>query len=286
MRVIIAGCGYLGLEIARNLHASKWEVIGLTHSEQSASALTDEPFLVVPCDISNRAAVENFAAEMGGEPAAVIHCASSGKGDATKYREVYLGGATNLCEGLRPLRFIFCSSTSVYAQLDGDWVTENSPAAPGRDTGKVLRETEEYTLAAGGIVARLAGIYGPGRSVLLRKFFSGEAVIEGDGRRWVNQIHRDDGASALAMLAEYGSPGIYNVADDRPSPQFEIYDWLATRFKMERPPFGPVDVNRKRGVTNKCVSNTKLRGLGWKPRYPSFYDAVESDPSMVQKAKG
>ena len=61
-----------------------------------------------------------------------------------------------------------------------------------------------------------------------------EAVIEGDGRRWVNQIHRDDGARALALLVENGHPGIYNVADDRPSPQFEIYDWLAAKFSMAR----------------------------------------------------
>lgn len=285
MRVIVAGCGYLGLEVARLLHAAKWEVIGLTHSEISARALGKEPFLVVPCDITRRGAVENFALEMGTEPAAILHCASSGKGDAAKYREVFLGGAKNLREVLRPLRFIFCSSTSVYAQTDGDWVNETAPASPGRESGQILRETEDFALGGDGIVARLAGIYGPGRSVLLRKFFSGEAVIEGDGRRWVNQIHRDDGARALALLVENGNAGIYNVCDDRPSPQFEIYDWLAAKFSMPRPPFGPVDVNRKRGVTNKCVSNAKLRALGWKPRYASFYDAVEADEAMVEKAR-
>ena len=31
MRVIVAGCGYLGLTVARQLHAAKWDVIGLTH---------------------------------------------------------------------------------------------------------------------------------------------------------------------------------------------------------------------------------------------------------------
>lgn len=285
MRVIIAGCGYLGLAVARQMDAAKWDVIGLTHSEESASKLVDEPFLVVPCDISKRTAVESFASEIGTEPAAILHCASSGKGDVSVYRDVYLNGVTNLIEVLRPLRAIFCSSTSVYAQTDGDWVTENSVASPKRDTGKVLREAEDFVVGRSGVVARLAGIYGPGRSVMLRRFFHDEAVIEGDGRRWVNQIHRDDASSALAMLIENGSPGIYNVSDDRPSPQFEIYDWLAERFKKPRPPFGPVDENRKRGVTNKCVSNAKLRSLGWKPRYPSFYDAVSADLAMVDKAR-
>ena len=285
MRVIVAGCGYLGLATARLLHAAKWEVIGLTQSEESACALMREPFLVVPCDISQRTAVESFAVKIGTEPAAILHCASSGKGDSSVYREVYLNGATNLAELLRPRRFVFCSSTSVYAQTDGDWVTESSPALPERKTGIVLRDAEEVVLAHSGIVARLSGIYGPGRSVLLRKFFADEATIDGDGRRWINQIHREDAANALAMLVESGSPGIYNVSDDRPSPQFELYDWLAQHFDKPRPPFGPVDENRKCGVTNKCVSNAKLRALGWRTRYPSFYDAVAEDLSMVSKAR-
>ena len=285
MRVIIAGCGYLGVALARILHAAQWEVIGLTHSEESAAALAGEPFLVVPCDISQRESVGSFAEDMGCEPAAIVHCASSGRGGAVKYGEVYLDGTVNLIEHLKPKRFVFCGSTSVYAQTDGDWVTESSPAEPTRNTSLILRETEEFVLKHSGIVARLAGIYGPGRSVLLQKFFSGEALIEGDGRRWVNQIHRDDAASALTLLVENAGLGIYNVSDGRPSPQFEIYDWLAKKFKLPRPPFGPVDEGRKRGVTNKCVSNAKLRGLGWRPKYDSFLDAVEDDVAMVKQAR-
>ncbi len=50
------------------------------------------------------------------------------------------------------------------------------------------------------MVARLAGIYGPGRSALLRKFLSGEARIENGGERYLNQVHRDDIAAALLHL--------------------------------------------------------------------------------------
>ncbi len=285
MKVVIAGCGYIGLATARLLHAAACDVIGLTHSPESAASLADEPFRVVPCDISQRDSVREFAASSGVGPDAVLHCASSGKGGASKYREVYFDGAANLMDELRPGRFVFCSSTSVYGQTDGAWVTEESPATPGRETGCILRETEDLVLQRSGTVARLAGIYGPGRSVLLRKFFSGEAVIEGDGRRSVNQIHRDDAATGLTLLLMNTHRGIYNLCDDRPSPQREIYEWLALRFDMPRPPFGPVDENRKRGVTDKSVSNSKLRGLGWTPRFPSFYDAVTSDSGMVEKAR-
>ena len=101
-------------------------------------------------------------------------------------------------------RFFFTSSTSVYAQTDGSWVDESSLAEPTRETGKILRETEEIVLRAGGIVARVAGIYGPGRSFLLRKFLAGEAVIDRERDRFLNQVHRDDIASAMLLLMQSG----------------------------------------------------------------------------------
>lgn len=160
-------------------------------------------------------------------------------------------------------------------------MTEESPAIPDRETGLILREAEDLTLQNGGCVARLAGIYGPSRSVLLRRFFTGEAVIEGDGSRFVNQIHRDDAASAIVQLVESAAAGIFNVSDDAPLSQREVYEWLATHFGKPVPPTGPVNTERKRGVTHKRVSNAKLRELGWFPRYPSFRDAVVNDPELI-----
>ena len=154
---------------------------------------------------------------------------------------------------------------------DGSIVTEDSPAEPQRETGKILRETEKMVLAHGGIVARLAGIYGPGRSASLQRFLDGRAVIEGDGARHLNFIHRDDAASALLFLASKNAArGIYNVTDDAPVSQREFYRQLAEIFQRPLPPDGPVEVDRKRGWTNKRVSSGKLRALGWAAVFPSF----------------
>ena len=284
-RIVIAGCGFVGLAAARVFHSAGWEVLGLTHSQESAEALRGEAFPVAACDISDADAVRGIAAQFGEKAGAVIHCASSGRGGAEAYRSVYLEGARNLLEAFASARLLFTSSTSVYAQTDGALVNENSPAEPPRETGRLLRETESLVLARGGSVARLAGIYGPGRSVLLRKFFTGEAVIEGDGGRIVNQVHRDDIASALRVLVEKNATGIFNIADDAPMPQREIYAWLAQRFASPLPPTGPIDPNRKRGWTSKRVSNAKLRALGWQPAFASFFDAVERQPPLVALAR-
>jgi nucleoside-diphosphate-sugar epimerase len=282
--VVIAGCGFVGLATARVFHAAGWDVLGLTHSAESAAALQGGGFPVAACDISKADAVSAIASGVPAKADVVIHCASSGRGGADAYRAVYLEGARNLLDAFNGARLIFTSSTSVYAQTDGAVVDETAEANPPRETGRLLRETEELVLARGGIVARLAGIYGPARSVLLRKFFSGEAVIEGDGGRIVNQVHRDDIASALLVLAATDVTGIFNVSDSAPVPQREIYAWLAERFARPLPPLGPIDPNRKRGWTSKRVSNAKLRALGWAPRFPSFFDAVECQPELVTLA--
>jgi nucleoside-diphosphate-sugar epimerase len=172
---------------------------------------------------------------------------------------------------------LFTSSTSVYAQRDGSWVTEESQTKPARETGRILLETEELVLGHGSIVARLAGIYGPGRSALLSKFLAGAAIIDPRNDRFVNQIHRDDIASALFLLLNRPSPAreIYNVVDDQPILKSHCYHWLAEKLNRPLPPVRKRGGQRKRGDSNKRVSNAKLRGIGWTPRYPSFAEGME-----------
>jgi nucleoside-diphosphate-sugar epimerase len=271
-RVLIAGCGYVGSATADLFHAAGWEVEGWTHSKKSAAELADKPYPIRAVDIGDRAVVR----EAGGKFAAIIHCASSGGGGVESYREVYLRGAQNLIDELRPEHFVFASSTSVYAQNDGEWVDEESAAEPAHPTGQLLRQTEEFVRQNRGTIARLAGIYGPGRSALLRKFLSDEARIEGDGARILNQVHRDDIAAALMLLANLPNENeIFNVVDDEPIAQLEAYTWLANRLERSLPPITLDSAPRKRGASNKRVSNRKLRARSWVPRFPNFRSGME-----------
>jgi len=272
-RILIAGCGYVGQAVADLVHAAGWTVEGWTHSAESAARLSANPYPVRGVDVSRRAQV----AEHGGMFDPVIHCASSRRGDAETHRQVYLDGARNLLETFPGSKLLFTSSTSVYAQRDGTWVTEESETKPMRETSRILLEAERAVLTRGGIVARLAGIYGPGRSALVSKFMAGTAVIDPENDRFVNQVHRDDIASALFFLLSRKVEGaqIYNVVDDQPILQSECYRWLAQRLNRPLPPIGKSKGLRKRGDSNKRVSNAKLRRLGWTPRYPTFVEAME-----------
>ena len=276
-RVVLAGCGFLGEVAAGLFFKNGWEVLGLCATEGTAARLASLPFPVRVADILKPLTVPADWSE----PDLLIHCASSGGGDAEDYRAVYRDGLENLIAAFAPKRVIFTGSTSVYDQQNGEVVDENSPTEPLRETARVLLEAEAVALRAGGIVARLGGIYGPGRSMFLRKFAEGSAVVEAGGERFINLIHREDGARALLHLADPSiSSGIYNVCDSHPPTQRELYGWISEFLGKPMPPDGPIDPHRKRGLNNKRVSNQKLRATGWAPEFPSFREAL---PSLVRE---
>jgi nucleoside-diphosphate-sugar epimerase len=272
-RVLIAGCGFAGDATARLFEAAGWAVEGWTR-RGLAEAPSGNRYPVHAVDIGDAGQVRAARGTFD----VVIHSASTRGGDADAYRRVYLNGMQHLCERFAEAAFVFVSSTSVYAQDAGEWVTEESAAQPKHETGQVLREAESLVLEQGGTVARLAGLYGPGRSGLLQRILGGEAGVDPHHDRFVNQVHRDDVGRALFLLSkrEDGRRGqIYNVTDDRPMRLSECYRWLGE--KLQRP-LNQAEVaqpSRKRGNSNKRVSNTKLRETGWQPAFPSFIEGME-----------
>ena len=266
-RIVIAGCGYVGSAAARLLAEKGWEVIGWTRTGQSAERVGENAISFCAVDITDLETVRrnSFAADV------VVHCASSG---ADSYLHVYRDGVANLAACFPNAQIIFTSSTSVYPQRDGSSVTEESTAEPDSENAQVLRQAEKIVLANDGIVLRVAGIYGPGRSFLLHSVMNGTAVI---GDRFVNQVHRDDVASAISFLAHSRAvdpPRIFNVVDDTPAPRAEILDWLSARRGLPLSS-SPATAEPRRGRSNKRVSNAKLRALGWVPAYPSYREGFD-----------
>jgi nucleoside-diphosphate-sugar epimerase len=270
-RVVIAGCGFLG-EVAADLFSrGDWEVLGICARPDSARALSAKPYEVRAINITGPFTIEPAWREVD----ALVHCVGPDQATAESYRLVYVEGLRNALGAFAPRQVLFTGSTSVYAQVDGSWVDEESETRPDRETGRILLEAEAIALRAGGLVTRLSGLYGPSRSVLMRKFLAGQAVLEGDGTRWVNQIHRDDAARAIVQLVEQRrAPGVYNVTDSTPATQIQVYSWLAEYFHRPLPSYGPADLQRKRGWTNKRVSNGRLRMTDWQPVFPAYRDAI------------
>ena len=279
MRVLIVGCGYVGLPLGKELARQGHAVFGLRRSALAADEMQSAGIHPLLADVTQAATFAKLPCDFDW----VVNCAASGGGGADDYRKIYLEGNRNLVAWLAgsPLKkFIYTSSTSVYGQNDGSLVTESSPAEPDADTAKVLVETEKLLLAAAverrfpAVVLRVAGIYGPARGHWFKQFLRGAARIEGDGTRWLNMIHRDDLIGVIIAALENGRSGeIYNATDNEPVSQLTFFEWLAAELKRPLPPKVAADAEawRRRGVTNKRVSNAKLRAeLKYEFQFPDF----------------
>ena len=279
MRVLIVGCGYVGLPLGKELARQGHAVFGLRRSALAADEMQSAGIHPLLADVTQATTFAKLPCDFDW----VVNCAASGGGGADDYRKIYLEGNRNLVSWLAgsPLKkFIYTSSTSVYGQNDGSMVTEKSPAEPDADTAKVLVETEKLLLAAAAerqfpaVVLRVAGIYGPARGHWFKQFLRGAARIEGDGTRWLNMIHRDDLIGVIIAALKNGKPGeIFNAADNEPVSQLTFFEWLAAELKRPLPPKVAADAEawRRRGVTNKRVSNAKLRAeLKYEFQFPDF----------------
>lgn len=280
----VAGAGYVGRLLAEHLFREGAGVLALTRSSDSARSLRNEvPYPVLACDLSSPASLHALA-ESRGMPKAIVHCASPGRRGAASYRSVYYEGCVNLATTCPASLLLFTSSTGVYPQIHGETVTEASPANPAHESGRMLRAAEDSVLQRGGIVARLAGIYGPGRSIYLQRFLDGSATLEPGPGRFINQIHREDIVSALILLLKLHKQSagqVYNVSDGNAQTQRSCYESLANFFSQALPPEDLASPAPGREWTNKRVDSSRLRALGWTPRYPSFQQALRDDPSLV-----
>lgn len=272
MRVLIAGCGYLGRALGARLAAEGAFVAGLRRPGSDPAPLRAagvEPFFA---DLTRPGDLAGLPRGWDG----VVFCAAPDERGEAAYRAVYAEGSRRLVEwlgkdggGVK----VFTGSTRVYAQADGSEVTEASPTEPRSPEGRVLLEAEAAWRGAGGVVFRVAGLYGPGRN-RIGSLVRGEARMHGAGERRLNLIHRDDLVAAVILALRRARPGaLYNVSDGRPPTEREFYGWLCPRLGVPLP--GAAEAagggGRRRSEGDKQVMSGAIReALGWRPAFPDF----------------
>jgi nucleoside-diphosphate-sugar epimerase len=268
--VLIAGCGYLGSELARQLVSDGHEVYGL---RRGASGV---PAKVVPIE-ADLAEAEDLAIALPRRLDLVFFTAGADRRDEASYRRTYVAGIEGLLQALalsdNEPRIVFTSSTSVYGQSSGEWVDESSPARPSTWWGRVQLEAEAR-LAAASVpfsVARLAGLYGPGRTRLIDR--AREPLEARPARQaephFTNRIHRDDAAAFLLHLARIAAPErLYLACDNQPADRAMVLRWIRRASGL---PGEEVDSERDwtRASGKRCL-NRRLIGTGFRLRYPTF----------------
>jgi nucleoside-diphosphate-sugar epimerase len=293
MKCLIVGCGYVGLPLGAELVRQGHEVFGLRRNPSAENELKAAGIQPIFGDVTK----PETLAKLPGVFDWVVNCVAAG-GDAENYRQIYLQGTRNLIDWLAPnppKKFVYTSSTSVYGQTDGSQVKESTLTEPLVETAKILVETEKVLLAAvaerkfPAVILRVAGIYGPDRGHWFKQFLKNEARMEGDGSRILNMIHRDDLVGCIIAALKNGRPGeIYNAADDEPVSQLHFFQWLAQALDKPLPPSAPEnpEENRKRGVTNKRVTNRKLKmELGCQFKYPNFRKGYSAELLRLDRVR-
>ena len=292
MRVTVLGCGYVGLELGRRL-AGDHEVVGVRRSDAGLDAISEAGFEGVRADVTDAASLEAVP-----DADTLVFAASSGGRDAAAAREVYVEGLRTAIEAFgrrtdSPDRLVYTSSTGVYGDHGGDWVDETTPVEPTTEKTRVLAEAERVAREEAaehgitGLVARFAGLYGPGR-YRLDRYLDGP-VTEG----YLNMVHRDDAAGAVRLLLEGtgdaatdDTGGVVLVVDDEPISKHALADWLAERCGVPAPAkrtkaerLAEDDLStaaRRRIETEKRCSNELLRGLGYEFEHPTYREGYRA----------
>jgi nucleoside-diphosphate-sugar epimerase len=273
---LVLGCGYLGRRIAALWQAQGHRVLATARSESKAAELRQLGLEPVLCDVM---APDTLAVVPAVQT--VVLCIAPDRGSGVPMRELYVQGLANVLDHLpAPARFVYVSSTSVYGQNEGELVDESWPTEPVEESGRVMREAEQllHGRLPGAVILRLAGIYGPGRLLRLASLLAGEPVV-GDGERWLNLIHVEDGAAAVLAAEARAEPGgVYNVCDDRPIPRREFYALLARLIGAPEPRFIPPPPGSpapRHESANRRISNRRLRTeLGLVLRYPTYEEGL------------
>lgn len=181
----------------------------------------------------------------------------------------------------------YLSTVGVYGDQEGRWVDETAPPKPNSARTEARVEAEKAWLEFGeetGVpvqVFRLAGIYGPGRSVFDKLKAGTARRINKDGQVF-SRIHVEDIASVLeASIAKPHAGAIYNVADDEPAAPGDVVAYAAELLGVPPPPeidFAEADLTpmaRSFYEGSRRIANARIKSeLGVKLRYPTYREGL------------
>lgn len=236
MNILVIGCGDIGLRIARRLADGNccYGVIRSIERREQLEKTNVIPWIV---DLDGHSPLI-LPQSLNPETTAVFYLAPPPAFGTTDTR------ITRAIEAFPrpPAKWVYLSTSGVYGDYRGGWVTETAPANPLTARARRRLSAERQLLSwhkqskAPVVILRVPGIYGPKR-LPLAKLTAGEPIIRADEAPYTNLIHADDLATVcLAALIRGRDGEIYNVSDGQPCTLSEYYSKVAELAGLRLPP--------------------------------------------------
>jgi nucleoside-diphosphate-sugar epimerase len=277
--VLIIGCGYIGARVAALEMAEGAHVRALARSHEAAARLSALGIRPVAGDLDRPESLRDLSVAN----AELYYFAPPPSHGSTDSRMEAFSAAV-LPPGL-PKRAVLISTTGVYGDCHGEWVTEERPPNPQAERAR-RRYAAEQTLRRFGeihgipvVILRVAGIYGPGR-LPEERLRAREPVLREAESPWSNRIHADDLARACVAAMRRGRAGaVYNATDGHPTTMTDFFNRAADALGLPRPE--QLSMSEARGrlsagmlsylAESKRLDNRRLREeLGVEILYPDL----------------
>ena len=269
------GFGYSAQFLSRRLTTMGWNIIGTTRNLEERSKA--HPSATLYSFVQKQKLSDEAVEHLKSATALLISIPPNGEDNILKnYAEII---AKN-----KNLKWVgYLSTTGVYGDHKGAWVDEETSPKPkeARNKNRLKAEQAWFDLfkkhKTPVHVFRLAGIYGPNRTPMLRiQKGNGDIVVKKG--QYFNRIHVEDIARILKKSIDYPTPGeIFNVCDDEPTPQADVMHFayrLLGRIEPKEIPFEEASLSamaRSFYNSNKRVKNNKIKKkLNIDLEYPTY----------------
>ncbi len=294
--LLILGAGYTGKELTRQALHSDYRIIATSRDDDTLQWLEQQGAVAVRWSVGDD---PQLWARYLGESTALVYSIPTLFRDyqpatnGTLPRHIQpVDEVIELCRQEKVSRFIYLSSSSVYGDHGGEWIDETADLAPTSPVGKMRADIEHFLLDQNVDfpinIARLVGIYGPGRT-LLKYIQSGRYTLVDDGSRVSNRIHVHDIARAILTLVERGPDEhrVFNFTDGHPQPSRDLVNFVCHKADIDLPPEESLEEYARRRNDPNAIArrknsvrllNDRLRNeLNFSLVYPDVfagYDAI------------
>jgi nucleoside-diphosphate-sugar epimerase len=241
-RVLVVGCGDVGLRVARQLPA-RVRVIGLTSTPGRVPELRARGITPLTGNLD----AERTLRRLAGIAHHVVHLAPP---PSEAQEQWWRDRRTQaLLQTLRrrspPRTLVYASTSGVYGDCGGARVTEARSVSPHtpRAQRRVDAERQVRFFARGSgaraSILRIPGIYAPDRAggTPRDRLLKGTPVLAAPDDVYTNHIHADDLARAVVAALWRGRPlRAYNASDDSELKMGDYFDLAADLYGLPRPP--------------------------------------------------